>query len=107
MPIRINMISPMPFCPSLEPWAKLTAVQVKTRSPRIHQAGGLSVSGERYNSGCRIRTFMTSSKTAQSTKPITGENSSAFPTLDDLPRSTPVVPPGVQGDRDADPGESR
>jgi hypothetical protein len=35
----------MPFCPSFEPWAKLTLVQVKISSPRIHHAGGLLVSG--------------------------------------------------------------
>jgi hypothetical protein len=31
---------PMPFCPSLEPWKKLTSVQVRMRMPRIHQGGG-------------------------------------------------------------------
>src|SRR5919204_2943746 len=33
------MISPIPFCPSFEPWAKLTPVQVKISRPRIHHAG--------------------------------------------------------------------
>ena len=28
------MISPMPFCPSLEPWKKLTSVQVRMRMPQ-------------------------------------------------------------------------
>jgi hypothetical protein len=36
---------PIPFCPSLEPWAKLTPVQVQTRMMRIHQGGALSFSG--------------------------------------------------------------
>src|SRR5262245_62705289 len=34
IPIRISMMSPMPFCPSFEPWAKLTPVQVKTSRQR-------------------------------------------------------------------------
>jgi hypothetical protein len=42
------MISPIPFCPSFEPCAKLTPVQVKIRRPRIHHAGALAVSGARY-----------------------------------------------------------
>ena len=40
MPIRMSMISPMPFWPSLEPWKKLTSVQVRIRMPRIHHGGG-------------------------------------------------------------------
>jgi hypothetical protein len=47
------MISPMPFWPSLEPWKKLTSVQVKIRIPRIHQgwliALGLGVEGRHAN----------------------------------------------------------
>src|SRR3974377_872713 len=86
------MLSPIPFCPSFEPWAKLTAVQVKTSSPRIHQAGGLSVSGERYSSGCRITAFITSNNSAEAKKPTRGENRSAFPTLVACPQSTPEVP---------------
>ena len=34
------MISPMPFCPSLDPWKKLTPVQVKISIPRIQKGGG-------------------------------------------------------------------
>ena len=34
------MIRPMPFWPSLEPWAKLTPVQVKISRARIHSGGG-------------------------------------------------------------------
>jgi hypothetical protein len=36
----------MPFWPSLEPCAKLTPVQVRTRRPRIQSGGALSFSGE-------------------------------------------------------------
>ena len=39
------MISPMPFCPSLEPCAKLTPVQVRISMPRIHQGGGAAPFG--------------------------------------------------------------
>ena len=35
------MIRPMPFWPSLEPWKKLTSVQVRMRMPRIHQGGSV------------------------------------------------------------------
>ena len=40
VPIRISMMRPMPFCPSFEPCAKLTPVQVRTSNPRIHAGGG-------------------------------------------------------------------
>ena len=41
MPIRISMIRPMPFWPSFEPWAKLTPVQVKISTLRIHRAAAV------------------------------------------------------------------
>lgn len=44
-PMMASMIIPMLFCPSLVPCAKLTAVQVKTSIPRIHQEGALSPAG--------------------------------------------------------------
>jgi len=40
VPIRISMINPMPFCPSFEPWKKLTPVQVSTSKQRIQNGGG-------------------------------------------------------------------
>ena len=42
MPIRISMISPMPFCPSFEPCANETPVQVRISRPRIHDGGGVA-----------------------------------------------------------------
>ena len=45
MPTRMSMMSPIPFWPSLEPWAKLTPVQVSTSRPRIQSGGRLSLSG--------------------------------------------------------------
>jgi len=35
----------MLFCPSFVPCAKLTPLQVRMRIPRIHQIGGLSLTG--------------------------------------------------------------
>ena len=39
------MMRPMPFWPSLEPWAKLTPVQVSTSRPRIQNGGGCGAFG--------------------------------------------------------------
>ncbi len=44
-PIMISMMSPIPFCPSFDPCAKLTPVQVRTSVPRIHHGGALPFSG--------------------------------------------------------------
>jgi hypothetical protein len=86
------MIKPIPFCPSFEPWAKLTAVQVNTSRPRIHSVGGSLVSGARYNSGRRTTAFIASSNTPDAIKPTIGENSNASPTDVACPQSTPEVP---------------
>ncbi len=37
VPTRMSMISPMPFCPSFDPCAKLTPVHVSTSSARIQK----------------------------------------------------------------------
>ncbi len=34
------MISPIPFCPSFEPWANDTPVYVRINRPRIQNGGG-------------------------------------------------------------------
>jgi hypothetical protein len=47
VPMRISMMSPIPFCPSFEPWKKLTPVQVATISARIGHGGGCLPSGAR------------------------------------------------------------
>ena len=39
------MMRPMPFWPSLEPWAKLTPEQVKISSARIGHGGGVCALG--------------------------------------------------------------
>ncbi len=45
MPMRISMMRPIPFWPSLEPCAKLTPVQVSISRPRIQVGGALPGSG--------------------------------------------------------------
>jgi hypothetical protein len=70
------MIRPMPFCPSFEPWAKLTPVQVRIRTPRIHHGGGPVLFGSLYNSGFRATSFNASSRRPDAQKPMSGESSS-------------------------------
>ncbi len=45
VPMRMSMINPMPFWPSLEPCEKLTPVQVSTSRLRIQNGGGASPYG--------------------------------------------------------------
>ncbi|MNP69216.1 hypothetical protein D3C76_1652860 [compost metagenome] len=75
--MRISMIRPMPFCPSLEPWAKETPVQVRISSPRIHQGGGVRPSGARNSAGLRTRKRSTHTSSAVPAKPTSGDSSSA------------------------------
>jgi hypothetical protein len=42
---QINMMRPMPFWPSFEPWKNDTSVQVRINNPRIQGDGGLLVVG--------------------------------------------------------------
>ncbi len=79
-PIRISMISPMPFCPSLPPCAKLTAVQVKISRERMPQGGGLPVSGSLHSFLSRRSGLAISSSTAAPAKPISGLKKSCFST---------------------------
>src|SRR5580704_12968876 len=86
------MIRPMPFWPSLEPWKKLTRVQVSTRMPRIHVGGGWSPFGSANSSLLGMTNFTTSSRAPASTKPKIGENSRALPIDVAWVQSTPEVP---------------
>ena len=64
--MRISMMSPMPFWPSLPPWKKLTPVQVRISKPRIHSGGGLLPSGSLYSAGILIVALsMVSSRNAR------------------------------------------
>lgn len=71
------MIRPMPFWPSLEPWAKETPVQVRISSPRIHSGGGVLPLGALYSWRFLTNSFSASSSRPANTKPITGDSSSA------------------------------
>ncbi len=66
------MINPMPFCPSLPPCAKLTAVQVKISNARMPRGGGASASGGLYSLGLRSRTFINRNSRNDAPKPISG-----------------------------------
>src|SRR5215471_11029068 len=98
MPIRISITRPIPFWPSLEPWAKLTPVQVRVRTPRIHRGGGESDFGEVYSSGWRMIRLAMSSNRAAPTKPRMGEMSRESPTSAALFQLTPSPKdlPGVR-----------
>src|SRR5580658_4204205 len=88
------MIRPMPFWPSLEPWKKLTNVQVRIRMPRIHHGGGWSPFGSANSAGvARCSTVLsTNSRIAASAKPNSGDSNSALPILPACDQSTPEVP---------------
>src|SRR5271156_1235565 len=86
------MIRPIPFWPSFEPCAKLTPVQVRISRPRIQKGGGASAFGASKSLGSLMITLKNSSKSPESTKPTTGETSSAWKTLPTCDQSTPVVP---------------
>src|SRR5450432_2302580 len=83
------MMSPMPFCPSLEPCAKLTPVHVSISSDRIHSGGALSFSGARYRSSRLIKAFDNKRRSAEQVKPTMGEISRDMPTSDALAQFTP------------------
>src|SRR5271169_1794516 len=85
------MIRPMPFCPSLEPWAKLTPVHVNTSSARIQKGGGASPSGALYSRGSWMNTFDNCSSRAATANPMIGENTSDLPIFSAWSQSTPLV----------------
>src|ERR1051326_1608909 len=86
------MIRPMPFCPSLDPCANETPVQVNTSKPRIHSGGGALVVGASYSARFLITTRIANSNSAAATKPTIGLNSSARNTPIACDQSTPDVP---------------
>ncbi|MNO04702.1 hypothetical protein D3C81_2258220 [compost metagenome] len=71
------MIRPMPFWPSLEPWAKDTPVHVRISTPRIHHGGGVRPSGAWYSALRLTSARSASNNRAAQAKPISGENSRA------------------------------
>src|SRR6201992_3022726 len=90
--MRMSMMSPIPFWPSLEPWAKLTPVQVRTSRPRIQKGGGASPLGASKSGGSLMTTLNSSSNNAAKTKPTIGDVSSERNTLPTCAQSTPLVP---------------
>src|SRR5579871_3460093 len=92
VPIRISMIRPMPFCPSLDPWAKLTPVQVRIRIERIHKGGGCIPCGASYRCGNRTNVLHSENSTAAPKNPRRGEKRSDLPMSAAWFQSTPLVP---------------
>ena len=76
VPIRINMIKPMPFWPSFEPCAKETPPQVRIRRPRIHHGGGALPLGAWYSARFLTSARRASSSSAAQQKPTSGDSSS-------------------------------
>ena len=70
------MISPMPFCPSFEPCANDTPVQVSTSRPRIHHGGGSLPAGASYSALFFTKARSASSNSAAQQKPTSGDSSS-------------------------------
>ena len=88
-PIMISMIRPMPFWPSLEPWANETPVQVAISSRRTGHGGGTSPLGASNRALLRITERISNSSSAAPTKPTIGEISSAFAVSASLLQLTP------------------
>src|ERR1700689_4282773 len=86
------MIRPMPFWPSLEPWAKDTPVQVSIRMLRIHNGGASLFFGASNSWRFLITTRSASSSSAAAANPTSGESSSDSPILVTCVQSTPLVP---------------
>src|SRR5262252_7558322 len=85
------MIRPMPFCPSFEPCAKLTPVQVSSKRPRIQNGGGRVPTGA--SNRCLLFTTERSviSSKAATAQPIMGDSSSDLPMFEACFQSTPLV----------------
>src|SRR3984957_8403462 len=86
------MISPMPFCPSFDPWKKLTPVQVNISSTRIQNGGGASPTGASYSARFLITAFIKVSSRYAHTNPTIGDSSRDFPIFVACAQSTPLVP---------------
>ena len=99
-PIRISMMSPIPFWPSFEPWAKLTPVQARTSSARTPSGGGRSVGAGACSSGlrnARRAARRASQATKKPRKGLTTSERSTWPAFAQLtpwpnPRRCPRTP---------------
>jgi hypothetical protein len=86
-----SMIKPTPFCPSFDPCAKLTPVQVTISSPRIHQGGGWLSTGALERLGIGRTALASSNSSPHRIKPAHRENNSERPTPIAWLQSTPLV----------------
>src|ERR1035438_5517795 len=86
------MIRPMPFCPSFDPCAKLTPVQVNNSSARIQNGGGSVPTGASYNARFLITALINVNRRNAPTNPTSGDSSNDFPIFVACPQSTPLVP---------------
>src|SRR5262245_40966415 len=82
----------MPFCPSLEPCAKLTPPQVAISVPRTQRGGRSSPFGGSYRRGSRKTRFIVHSSSAAEAKPTNGDTSSPSPASPALTQFTPLSP---------------
>src|SRR6202000_1959058 len=88
----MSMINPMPFCPSFDPCAKLTPVQVSSSRQRIQNGGGSVPVGASYSLRFLSTALESHSSKAAQTKPTRGDSSSDLPILVACSQSTPLVP---------------
>src|SRR5215469_15588194 len=88
----MSIINPIPFCPSLEPCAKLTPVQVNISKARIQNGGGSTPSGASYSLRFLTTAFISQSSKNEQTNPTTGESSNDLPMFVACAQSTPLVP---------------
>src|SRR5579862_5324413 len=88
----MSIISPMPFCPSFEPCAKLTPVQVNTSRARIQNGGGSVPSGSSYNFLFLRTSFINDNSRYAPKKPTIGDSSSDLRMFVACTQSTPLVP---------------
>src|SRR5215831_8359946 len=86
------MIRPMPFCPSFDPWKKLTPVHVRISSPRIQNGGGSVPSGASYSFFSLTIALHTRNRQDATMNPKIGESSSDLPIFSACAQSTPLVP---------------
>src|SRR4051794_11339795 len=83
----------MPFCPSLEPCAKLTPEQVATSRPRIQPGGRPLLPGDWFKREKAGKRRSRKSKNALSANPKTGEISSDSITPSKVLKFTPAQGP--------------
>src|ERR1017187_2560452 len=89
--MRMSMMRPIPFWPSLEPWEKLTPVQVRTRRARMGHGGGAAFFGASKRAGY-LMSHLDRNNRAAAPKPTIGEIRSTLKTLVACSQSTPEVP---------------